>query len=685
MANHARTLPALFVLLTTLALAGCQRSAEVENRDERANNAKKVTADSTDDATEPIVDEDYRFRLALPGAGWKLLREHDASAINPDAIAGAMNSGATSYGIVIVERLPGATLEQAAALAWGVVFEDLEVESEIDLDFQGVAAKRRAFRASIEGQPFRFLSTIFIRQDHCYQLTSWESGRGADKKTGTPSVELLRFHDAFELLDGEVTGRGSARAPIVEADGVGWHIRDGRYESALSGLRVQPSAGWRFIVGAELELLGSDAEIVLFHEASNAYIALIVERVSKDRREALAQLARQTFEADRTTPATETFAREVAGRSVEFRRFEESPLGYVHGVYVGDEAIIQLVTWHPVSLANEAMSSVDELFTGIEALPVAERVALRDALLRSAASQHRFGKDRVYRAGEFLDYEHRLRWTKPPGFWHVDSFSAAAEHSQETVLTASEVDLGVYVAIEAFPSEADASDTVTNMVEGNELLSREVSVVGGLSIDRATSIDHSRSPPMLYEIAATRRGDLLIASTAWSSDDSPAHRQALERAVAGLEYDVDVERTKVVDGVYHDVQHGFSFEIPAGLDRPEITNLGVAQVATWSKGKQELVVLFLSEAAHTDDEAWITSFFEQILRDRMSAELPSGKPTRSEAKLGDHTARHLRWEQDRGSVSADIVVRGSVVYSLIYANLSDQQIATVQTSWSLLE
>jgi hypothetical protein len=680
MLERARTLPTLFSLL--LATAGCQRSAEVVNREERAANAKKVTADSTDDATEPIVDEGYRFRLTLPGPRWKLLREHDASRLNPDAIAGAVNSSDAGYGIVLVERLPGTTLEQAQAMVWSAVLTDSVIESEIDLEFQGIAAKRRAFTASVGGQPFRYLATIFIHQDHLYQLLSWSS----DVASANSSTELLRFHDAFELLDGEIRGRDSIHAPIVDADGVGWRIRDGRYEGALSELRVRPSAGWRFVIGSELELLGTDAEIVFLHEMHSAYLALVAERISKDRHDSFAQTTRQVFESARTAAAIETFERDIAGRRVEFRRYDEPPMSFVHGVYVGDEAITQLTIWYPLGLAGEARPALDEMFAGIEALPVGERGPLRQALLSSAGSQRQFSKDLAFRAGEFLDYEHRLRWTKPSGFWHVDPFSMAVHHSAETVLTATELDLGVHVAIEALPSDANPGDVLSVMVADYELLSSEVEVIDGLSIHRAKATGQSYGSPMSYAIAATRREDLLLVISAWSMDDSPTHRMMLDAAVAGLAYDLDPQRSKTVDGVYHDVEHGFSFYIPAPFDQPKVSDFGLAQVAAWTEGKQELVSLFVAGAPITDDEAWITSYFEQILRDRMSAEdMPMGKPTRSKGKLGGHTTRHLSWEQDRRSVSADILVRDAVIYCLVYVNLSAQQIEVVQSSWSLLE
>ena len=66
--RRLRSIPRLTPLVVALALAlasGCKDRGR--DRDDR-----RLTATSTDDATAPIVDEDYRFRLAWPGPGWKL-------------------------------------------------------------------------------------------------------------------------------------------------------------------------------------------------------------------------------------------------------------------------------------------------------------------------------------------------------------------------------------------------------------------------------------------------------------------------------------------------------------------------------------------------------------------------------------------------------------------------------------
>jgi hypothetical protein len=668
---------ALLVLSSSI---GCKRSDAIENRAEREANAKKVTADSTEDATEPIVDEDFGFRLGLPGPGWKLLRERDASSLNPDAVAGALNSGEGAYGIVIVERLPGTSLEQAVELLWDDSLPGLAVESEEDLQFQGVPAKRRVFTAKVEGHEFRYASTVFLRQEHLYQLMSWalvDKGRGP----------VTAFHEAFELIEGEVRGRSSVKEPITHADGVGWRIREGRYESALSGLQVSLPEGWRYMIGAELELLASDAEIVFLRQASSTYFALTVERVSKDRLEPLAALSRRLFEEQHGAPASEPFTREIAGQEVELRRYRQAPFEYVHGVYVGDEAITQLSVWYPQGLAEGVGESLDEVFAGFAALPAKQRQALRQELLAAPPRQRNFAATRAYRAGEFLDYENRLRWTKPPGFWRLDGFDKALQHSQETVLFAQEIELGVYAALEAFDAgTSDPAATLAALIEGDELLSRDTVEVDGLTVHRAQVIDRRQSPPMSYDMAVTRRGERMISMIAWAADDSPERRKAMAAAIAGLDYDPNLEQTELEGGVYTDVRYGFSFRLPPGMfGSPELTDLGLGRVAAWSMGKQELVSMVITGAANTDDEQWVSSFFEQVLRDRVGAEHALGTPERSAGKLGPFTARHLSWEQGFEELAADIVVRDSVVYCLLYANLPEAKIATVRDSWALLE
>src|SRR5690606_3535740 len=153
-----------------------------------------------------------------------------------------------------------------------------------------------------------------------YQLMSWSM-----QSHELPS--RLAFHDAVELLDGEIHGRRSSREPVTHADGIGWRIRDGRYESALSGLGMRLPDGRRFLVGTELELLESDAEIVATQDTGNVFLALMVSRASASRLPALAELTRQGF-LDGQPPVGDPITRELADQRVEFRYYQTGPLEY---------------------------------------------------------------------------------------------------------------------------------------------------------------------------------------------------------------------------------------------------------------------------------------------------------------------------------------------------------------------
>jgi hypothetical protein len=670
--------PTLCLLAAALALAGCRRDIEAESKAEREANATKVTADSTDDATAPIVDSDFGFRLTLPGAGWKLLRERDAASLNADAIAAAIHTVDGTCGIVMVERLPGTTLEQALELLWHEPLPDQVIESEQDLEFQGVPAKRRVFTAKVQGQTFHYVTTVFLHQDHLYQLMSWSL-------VGEQLQARLAFHEAFELLEGEVRGRSkAAREPLTHFDGVGWRIHDGRYESALAGLRLALPDGWRFIVGAELDQMQTDADIIVTNEHANMFVALTVERAPTGRLAALAELARQNF-LDGQAPLGDPLPRQLAGQKVELRRYEQAPLGFLHGVYMGDDAITSVTAWYPHALYDNAIASIDAVLGELEALPASERASLHEQLLDTPKRQRRFHADRAFRAGEFVDFAHQLRWTMPSGMWLIESFDKALSQSSETVLSAAELELGVYLSVEAWSSEDhDPAATLAALIEGDELLASDTVVVDGLTLHRAQTLDHSQDPPMRLAFAITRRDDLMVSMMTSTVGDSPATRAAIQAAFDGLDFTPKLERTRVAGRTYTDLQHGFSFELPRGFEKPTLLrNEGLGQVSAWSNGNREIVSLVLTGGS--DDEAWMSSFFEQVLRDVVGNTQSLGTPERSDGQLGPYPARQLTWTAGGTKLHAQVIVREPLVYCMLYGNLSDADREQVQRSWTLLE
>lgn len=515
-----------------------------------------------------------------------------------------------------------------------------------------------------------------------------------EQERDAEAVKLDSTRDSVDnvgLLDTAVEQlEVSVVAPIVTADGVGWRIRDGRYESVLSGLRLTPPPGWRFVIGPELERLDTKAEIVLSNEHDGAYVALVVERASKPKLAALVARSRQMLEDKQSVVPVGVFERNVAGREVEFRRYDKASITAIHGVYVGDEAYIQLLVSFPLDLADQSIASVDRLLAGIEVVPKAERAGLRRELLERSRSPVRFAEARAYRGGEFLDYDHALRWTKPAGLWQVDRFEVGLQHSPETVLSATELDLGIYLTIEAFDSDGAEQDILTSLTDGDELLSSKARVVDGSTIYRALTVHGEGATAIIYDIAVTRRGSGIVVTTARSLDDTPKHRKVMAAAIEALEYDVALETTKLVDGVFHDVRHGVSFELPKGFGAPSITEVANGQVANgqvmvWTDGSRELVFTAITSSVIDEIDVHSPDFVEHIVRQQESGNLELGTPKRSQGKLGDHATTHLSWKGGLKSMEADLLTLDSTFYSLTYANLTVDEISRIQTSWSMLE
>lgn len=224
------------LLAFTVALSSC-KSAEQQQQIE--DNTRKLTVDSTADATAPIVDDNYKFRLGWPGEGWKLMGPGEAAAISPDACAGAMRPGVVAL-TVIVESLPGASIDAYTELVLGnagSTVAELNVESREQITFAGQQAVRLVWTGKTNGVSQRWINTVFVRDGHGYQLVGWGPMSSFDGEQLAPILA------EFSLLEGKVTG-----PPVValaDRDGPGWRLAGGVFASAVSGIRIAPSSGWR--------------------------------------------------------------------------------------------------------------------------------------------------------------------------------------------------------------------------------------------------------------------------------------------------------------------------------------------------------------------------------------------------------------------------------------------------------
>lgn len=667
-----------------LAGAGCKYkpASEEEVRREAEVNARRVTADSTADATKPVVDEDYAFRLDRPSTEWKLMAEAEAQGINPDACAGAMHEDGV-FAQVIVQRLPGMTVEQAAELSWSSLTQDTQILSTTEIERDGVRGLRREFTTRVSGRPMRYLWDVYYRDEHVYDLLSW----------GPPNFDASRhlpIHDAFAFLPGPVRDRERARAPVEAHTGVAWHIEDRRYASVVTGLALTPPESWEALVGADLELLNAEAEIAWTHQGV-AYVQLIDRRAPGDEVEAFAAISMRDYRAGfgEALEILEPVELAVAGTPTRFDHLRDATHEYLYGFRPdgNGRGTTAVLASFARGRAEELRPPTLELIATIEALPDAARAELRRELLDDRNRQRVFDGRQAFRAGQYLDFEHRISWTAPPGFWWLDSFAKARTvNSPETRLWAQERELGLYLTTEVFEQpEQGPSETLDSWIEGFEILGRSTVKREGRTAHRALVRIEGEDGSTLahYEIVATR--DRLIGTTVWTSFDTPAHRELAEAALAGLRYDFHESPTSFDPSTrrFLDLEYGVGLEAPKGLELEAKQGPALGRVAGARDGRRELTFTVMPQLAARDRE-WLMSFVEQVFRERLNASMKLGEPERSTSTVGGLEARHLSWPGLR-RVALDIVVRDRVGYAILYGGLSEAEIAAVQRSFHIIE
>lgn len=642
-----RALPLLIALV-----AACKGKAAPTPED------KKVTVTSTDDATEAIVDEEFRFQLAWPGDGWKLLREADARHLAPDAVA-ALSKGAV-HAIVIVEHAPGMALDGFADLVIeNVAVEDKQVERTAS-DLAGTPAVRVDVTGTLNDMPIRFRGLILLHQDHAYQVMAFGPADVA-------AAELDAAIGAFSILPGPVTGRAQAVA-VRDQVGVGWRVDQGVFESAVSRVRVAPPEGWRLLVGPELYRTNPDAEVGLAAEGTSAYVAVISEPIAaadleRYRRDRLAQLHTDAEAAEPPWTAR-TFGREVTfarARTTGGAAFE-----YLLGVLHDGHRAHQVLAWYPTSLRDTVEPLLGAAVGAIAPLDDAGHRALLDALATARDGQNDVGASHALRGGVYLDFAHGLRWKKPSGFWRVAVGQDARAENQDATLAADEVLHGLQSQIFVEPAAGFTTESLHEIAVGGLASQGFVAersgaaTIGGHPARFTEGRLSAGELSLRYRTTSAVIGDRAVQVGVWTTVDWPA--PAIVEAPADA---VELLPLAVVEEgpPYRDHRLGFEMRMPGAWTRSDVTPSNMSAVATmqrWARGRAEVLVAAVFAFEQTD-ETWMLDMIEQILRTD-AAKMTAAKPTSEPHQVAGLPGRHVVWQLGLGRADAYLVQRDATFY-----------------------
>jgi hypothetical protein len=220
-----------------------------------------------------LVDHDAGFTLTIPSTDWRLASEPDARALVADAVAGAMGKNG-HFGMVVVEDM-AADLDAMNDLALdsldSVVTDGISQEK---ITFQGQPAIRSVLELNINDIRLRQQRVVFEWDRHFFQLVCNGPLTPADNRCS-------EFVGGFKLNG--TAFRTRERAPIPDVQTRRWRVKDGQFESAVSGLTLRPPPGWRLMVGGELQGVSASADVGLARDRPEAYAILISEPAGQRR------------------------------------------------------------------------------------------------------------------------------------------------------------------------------------------------------------------------------------------------------------------------------------------------------------------------------------------------------------------------------------------------------------------
>jgi hypothetical protein len=614
-------------------------------RDQRPDE-NKVTPTSDYDATAPIVDEDYRFRLAWPGKGWKMLREREVRATNPDAVAGAMSDDDV-WGVVVVEFAPGVELEGYAkqVLSAAVVDEVLEQRTE-PIAFAGKPALVLHARVRARGIEVRYRVVMFQHQDFAYQVMAWSVGDG--------DAKLETFAGTFTLLDGKVTKRLPPRV-LADVNGVGWRVKAGVFESVVSGLAAAPPSPWRVVVGSELAGMNTAAELGLVDGLTEAYIVVIPERAGGDPGAVAAALV-EAFALGKVRKPDDALTVTVAGVPVELQTYasEEGaalPMEQLHTAVVLGDHVVQLIAWYHAGNRAAGRAAIPQGFAAIERMAAGRLATVRSAIEAAGDPETAVGRGFSLRRGVYRNFEHGLTWTKPPGFWHATTGSAA--EAEGGILVLEELSLGLFAMLSITGVEGPPEAEHETNIEGARPLGPPAERI--ISGTRALVSDVLDGEGEAYQtrrrVATIVRGGHVLTVEVYGRPRDVAQATSAVDAVFDQLVLGPIEAVDDSGGVYRDLRLGFSIEPPADAtfhDQATSAVDALIGAPTWKSRRGMVEVMVMAVLETGDDEKWWLSMFEQRFRDldgrdavQVRDVMLAGRPARQ--VMGTKATSYIAW------------------------------------------
>ena len=418
---------------------------------------------------EELINEAYSFKITPDKDTRAILTREQVVGTNPDALAG-IQQGNGLWAFIIAEYAPNQDLDSFIELIATSLADNVAAENPIygevqQVEHRGLPARAQVMELSLNELALRYRLFVYAKDDYVFQIFAW------GEEALTSERHLAEITERFDVLPTPVTG-SRGRMQLNDADGVGWRQREGVFESALIGVRLEPKGPWRVVVGPELNQVSDTADVGLIVSEPDTYCTVTVYEGIDPSDESLVANCNRAWAEDREAePIGDAIEMGVLGTKVSLLPYAFNvgiSMRFLHGCVVVGNSLFEIDAWSVEATADEAFKALPEALAGLSLLEDKERSNLEAELLRSMDPEFALGEGFALREGTYTDYLHGFSVTKPKEFWHFRAGAEARASGDAVRLAAHKLESDLLVFIEAAPSNGVDQKTAhaTSLVEG---------------------------------------------------------------------------------------------------------------------------------------------------------------------------------------------------------------------------
>ncbi len=659
--------PLAFLLV---AICGC----DVKRTPATSSLGKKPNVLVTE-TQQPIVDEDYQFRIDSPGRTWKIMGEAEFSSFLPDACAGAASSSGT-YGAIIAEPLSGASLEGYTNLirdSLPTMLVDCEMSEPSSITYQGYPASQFTTTGSVNGANIFYLHTILLRGDFAMQLISW-SMKGQ-------SPEMRQFLDMVTLTEGEMQIR-AIDTHVADFDGPGQQIRDGNFISPVYGIVFPSQPEWKTLVGNSLQAMTEDA-IVGFESAQGlGYGAVIAETMYVDDLETLSEELRTELAYSLGAELSEDAPRSITAFGREIPVYQLVTQGqpqytFFFGVTEIDRSsgpplLLQIQLWSALE-PDKAFEMLKAPAESMSLLSETETSKLREQSYALPDMQNVVGPEFSLRRGIFRDFNNGVRWRKPGrGTWKISVGDEAA--AQSAALYVEEIETGMQGMLIVEPAEQTQLEDFHNQVlaayelEQTPAITR-VKINGVDCLSSEFEIDYGDASPWSYRIAtAIQAGRAMQLLAFGQSENVQASNQ--DSFINGFEFPgADMRKISQSGNIYRDERLGIELTAPdqrwkfREITQPQIRPMGGIYNLTLGKSKAITVAAIYQPSENVDlEDSFVAQMMASSLQATLGDSFELGAPSVERLQISGVPVEVKSWDTGKETVCTMIGQRDSTTF-----------------------